>query len=54
LRNDYAHGDGPKPKEDALESLQWMHSFIDNETNLMRDFMIVDGILYRSATRKTD
>ena len=54
LRNDYAHGDGPKPKEDALKALSWMHSFIDNETNLMRDFMIVDGILYRSATRKTD
>jgi hypothetical protein len=47
LRNDYAHGDGQKPKEDALKALQWMHSFIDNETNLMRDYVIVNGILTR-------
>ena len=47
LRNDYAHGDGLKPKEDALKALQWMHSFIDNETNLMRDYVIVDGVLNR-------
>lgn len=47
LRNDYAHGHGLKPKEDALKALQWMHSFIDNETNLMRDYVIVDGILSR-------
>jgi hypothetical protein len=47
LRNEYAHGHGLSPKEDALKSLAWMHSFIDNETNLMRDFVIVDGILSR-------
>jgi hypothetical protein len=47
LRNDYAHGDGPKPKEDALKALTWMHSFIDKETNLMRDYVIVDGVLSR-------
>jgi len=47
LRNDYAHGDGLKPKEDALKALTWIHSFIDNETNLMRDYVIVDGILSR-------
>jgi len=47
LRNDYAHGDGLKPKEDALKALQWMHSFIDNETNLMRDYVILDGVLSR-------
>jgi len=48
LRNVYAHGDGPKPEEDAFKALSWMHSFIDNETNLMRDYVIVDGILRRS------
>ena len=48
LRNKYAHGNGLNPKEDALKSLKWMHSFIDNETNLMRDYVIVDGILRRS------
>ncbi len=47
LRNKYAHGHGLKPKEDALKSLEWMHSFIDNETNLMRDYVIVNGILNR-------
>jgi len=47
LRNEYAHGHGLNPKEDALKSLTWMHSFIDNETNLMRDYLIVDGILSR-------
>ena len=47
LRNKYAHGDGPNPKEDALRSLRWMHSFIDAETNLMRDYVIVDGMLSR-------
>jgi len=50
LRNDYAHGHGLKPKEDALKALQWMHSFIDNETNLMRDYVIVDGVLSRKHT----
>lgn len=52
LRNEYAHGHGLKPKEDALKSLTWMHSFIDNETNLMRDYVIVDGILNRKSTAK--
>lgn len=47
LRNKYAHGHGLDPKEDALRSLKWMHSFIDNETNLMRDYVIVDGMLSR-------
>lgn len=47
LRNVYAHGDGAKPEEDAFKSLSWMHSFIDNETNLMRDYVIKDGILCR-------
>ena len=47
LRNKYAHGDGLNPKEDALRSLRWMHSFIDAETNLMRDYVIVDGMLSR-------
>jgi hypothetical protein len=50
LRNDYAHGDGLNPKEDALKALTWMHSFIDNETNLMRDYVIVDGVLSRKRT----
>jgi len=50
LRNDYAHGHGLKPKDDALKALQWMHSFIDNETNLMRDYVIVDGVLSRKHT----
>jgi len=50
LRNDYAHGYGQKPKEDALMALTWMHSFIDNETNLMRDYVIEDGVLSRKRT----
>ena len=50
LRNKYAHGHGLKPKEDALKALTWMHSFIDNETNLMRDYIIVDGVLSRKRT----
>jgi len=50
LRNEYAHGDGLNPKGDALKALQWMHSFIDNETNLMRDYVIVDGVLSRKHT----
>ena len=50
LRNDYAHGDGQEPKEDALIALTWIHSFIDNETNLMRDYVIVDGVLSRKRT----
>jgi hypothetical protein len=47
LRNKYAHGNGLNPREDALKSLAWVHSFIDKETNLMRDYVIVDGILHR-------
>jgi len=50
MRNEYAHGHGLKPKEDALKALQWMHSFIDNETNLMRDYVIVNGVLNRKCT----
>lgn len=48
LRNEYAHGQGLNPKEDALKSLAWMHSFIDNETNLMRDYVIAGGVLTRT------
>ena len=47
LRDKYAHGRGSNPKEDALKALAWMHSFIDNETTLMRDYIIVNGILSR-------
>ena len=47
LRNSYAHGDGLNPKEDALDALEWMHSFVDNETSLMRHYSIVDGALIR-------
>jgi hypothetical protein len=50
LRNEYAHGHGLKPKEDALKALTWMHSFIDKETNLMQDYVIVDGVLSRKRT----
>jgi hypothetical protein len=50
LRNEYAHGHGLKPKEDALKALTWMHSFIDKETNLMRNYVIVDGVLNRKST----
>jgi len=50
LRNDYAHGHGLKPKEDAIKALTWMHSFIDKETNLMRDYIIVDGVLSRKRS----
>ena len=49
LRDKYAHGKGANPKEDARKSLEWMHSFIDNETSLMRDYIIVDGILHRKS-----
>lgn len=51
LRNKYAHGHGLNPKEDALKALEWMHSFIDNETSLMRDYVIVDGVLHRKVKR---
>jgi len=47
LRNKYTHGHGLNPRDDALKSLEWMHCFIDNETNLMRDYVIVNGILSR-------
>jgi len=53
LRNDYAHGDGLNPKEDALKALKWMHCFIDNETNLMRGYEIVNGVLTRKRTETT-
>lgn len=47
LRNNYAHGNGLKPQEDALKALEWIRSFIDEETNLMRDYLIVNGVLNR-------
>lgn len=53
LRNKYAHGDGLNPKEDALKALKWMHCFIDNETNLMRGYEIVNGVLTRKRTETT-
>lgn len=48
-RDKYAHGHGANPKEDALKGLAWMHSFIDNETSLMRHYAIVEGILFRNV-----
>ncbi|MFH1077445.1 MAG: hypothetical protein V1753_11565 [Pseudomonadota bacterium] len=53
LRNDYAHGHGLNPKEDALKSLDWMHSFIDNETDLMRNYVIINGTLNRTPVAGT-
>jgi len=48
LRNKYAHGSGRKAKEDALKSLDWIHSFIKKETDLMRIYIIVDGMLQKN------
>jgi len=53
LRNEYAHGNGLNPKGDALKALHWMHCFIDNETNLMRNYVIVNGILSRKRAETT-
>ncbi|MFX0202953.1 MAG: hypothetical protein ACFFCW_43170 [Candidatus Hodarchaeota archaeon] len=52
LRNDYAHGHGLNPKEDALKALKWMHFFIGNETSLMRDYVIVNGMLSRKDAER--
>ncbi len=48
MRNEYAHGHGLNPEEDAFYSLQWMHSFLDAETNLMRGYEILNGSLKRT------
>jgi hypothetical protein len=53
LRNEYAHGHGLKSKEDALTALKLMHCFIDNETNLMRDYVIANGMLSRKHAENT-
>ena len=53
LRNSYAHGHGKTPEKDALTALGWMHSFIDNETTLMRNYEVVDGVLCRRITGAT-
>jgi len=47
LRNQYAHGHGQHSEADAVRALEWMHRFIDDETTLMRDYEIVNGILHR-------
>ena len=47
MRNKYAHGHGLNPKDDASKALRWMHSFIDKETNLMRDYVVDNGVLTR-------
>jgi hypothetical protein len=52
LRNEYAHGHGRRPSQDALRALAWMHSFINNETSLMRDYVIEDGLLIRKRSAK--
>jgi len=49
MRNMYAHGHGTNPKEDAAQSLEWMHSFMDKETSLMRDYVIINGVLNRKT-----
>lgn len=47
LRNEYAHGDGQNPDKDAFKALEWVHRLINNETALMRDYEVVDGVLHR-------
>lgn len=47
LRNDYAHGRGRNPKQDAPKAVGWLRRLIDNETNLMRNYEIQDGTLCR-------
>ncbi len=49
MRNDYAHGHGLSPKKDALGALKWLHEFVRNETDLLQDYVIKDGILHREA-----
>lgn len=50
LRNQYAHGHGLEPEKDALKTLTWLRCFISNETDLMRDYVIVDGMLHRKRS----
>ncbi len=51
LRNNYAHGHGLSPKADALKALGWMRRFIRDETDLMQDYVILDGILHRKRSQ---
>ncbi len=51
LRNDYVHGHGLKPEKDALKALGWLRRFIGNETDLMQDYVIVDGMLHRKQRK---
>jgi hypothetical protein len=49
LRNEYAHGEGSHPETDAAKAIGWVYSFVDVETNLMRGYVIADGMLVRKG-----
>jgi hypothetical protein len=49
LRNQYAHGHGQQFEADAVKALGWMHSLIEDETTLMRDYEVIDGVLHRKG-----
>jgi len=47
MRNNYAHGHGLTPREDAVQALRWLHQFISRETDLMQDYTVIEGVLHR-------
>jgi hypothetical protein len=48
LRNDYAHGHGVNPADDARKALDMVQEFIRVETDLMRKYRVINGKLHRS------
>lgn len=49
LRNDYAHGHGTNPPEDAIKALAMVQKFIRLETDLMRKYHVVNGKFHRKT-----
>lgn len=50
LRNDYAHGYGANPPEDAIKALAMVQQFIKLETDVMRKYYVIGGKLYRNPS----
>lgn len=54
LRNQYAHARGRNPQDDALESIQKLHTLIDGTVSVLKDFEIVDGKLVPKTISQTE
>ncbi len=50
IRNQYAHARGKKPQQDALKSINLLHTLVEDTVSVFTEFDFIDGAFVRKAS----